>query len=128
MHDTYRYVSTCVESTKVTKTRRLFRGKAGKSFWRGRLSTVDLLVLTSLDQILILLEILFTFFYKTSYPTEEINCTQPAPSVSIPLVQIHLHVIQLWHHFLFSKTHRFNYKSGSDIGRVNETQFCGKLR
>ncbi len=38
----------------------------------GRLSTVDRLVLTSFDQ-LIFIEI--TIFFKTSYLTEEVNCT-----------------------------------------------------
>ncbi len=37
---------------------------AEKSYWRGRLSTLDLLVLTSLDQIVYILEILFSFFIK----------------------------------------------------------------
>jgi hypothetical protein len=23
-------------------------------------------------------------FYKTSYPNEEVNCTEPSPSVSVP--------------------------------------------
>ncbi len=38
--------------------------KAGKAYWRGRLSTVDLLVLTSLDQLLFILKILFTYVTK----------------------------------------------------------------
>ncbi len=33
-------------------------------YWRGRLSTVDLLVLTSLDQLIFILKILFTFITK----------------------------------------------------------------
>jgi hypothetical protein len=37
---------------------------AGKSYWRGRLSTVDLLVLTSLYQLLFISKILFTFLKK----------------------------------------------------------------
>jgi len=37
---------------------------AGKSYWRGRLSTVDLLVLTSLDQLLFILKILLNSFTK----------------------------------------------------------------
>jgi hypothetical protein len=37
---------------------------AGNPYWRGGLSTVDLLVLTSLDQLLFLLKILFTLFTK----------------------------------------------------------------
>jgi hypothetical protein len=30
------------------------------------------------------LKILFFLFYKTSYYNEEVNCTEPFPSVSIP--------------------------------------------
>ena len=36
----------------------------GKSYWRGRLSTVGLLVLTSLDEFLFVLKISFTFLAK----------------------------------------------------------------
>ncbi len=50
----------------------------------GRLSTVDLLVLTSLDQVLLILQT-FTFL-QTSY--EEVNCTEPSSSVSVPLFGI----------------------------------------
>ncbi len=38
--------------------------QALKSYWRGRLDTVDLLVLTSLKQVLFILKILFTLFKK----------------------------------------------------------------
>jgi len=38
--------------------------KAGKSHWRRRISTVDLLVLTSLNQLLFIMQILFTFLLK----------------------------------------------------------------
>jgi hypothetical protein len=31
-----------------------------------------------------MLNILFKFFYQTSYFNEEVNCTDPSPSVSIP--------------------------------------------
>jgi hypothetical protein len=41
---------------------------------------VDLLVLTSLDYQLFMV---FTFFYKTSYLSEEVNRTEPSPSVTI---------------------------------------------
>ncbi len=41
--------------------------KSGKSYCRGRVSTVDLLILTGLGQLLFKLKILFTFYYKTSY-------------------------------------------------------------
>ncbi len=33
-------------------------------YWKGRLSTIDLLVLTSFDQLLVLLKILFTYLTK----------------------------------------------------------------
>jgi hypothetical protein len=31
----------------------------------------------------LILKIIFTF-YKTSYLNEEVNCTEPSPSVSVP--------------------------------------------
>ncbi len=36
----------------------------GNPKWRGRLSTLDLLVLTTLDEVLLILQTLFTFFTK----------------------------------------------------------------
>jgi hypothetical protein len=48
----------------------------------GRLSTVDPLLLTSSDQLLFSLKIVFTFFAK-SYFNEEVNCTESSPSVSV---------------------------------------------
>jgi hypothetical protein len=41
---------------------------AGKPHLRGRLSTVDPLVLTSLDQLLLILKIRFTFFLQNKIP------------------------------------------------------------
>ncbi len=38
--------------------------RPGKSYRKGRLSTVDLLVLVSLNQLLSILKVLFTFFTK----------------------------------------------------------------
>jgi hypothetical protein len=60
--------------------RHLWPSKAGarNTNWRGRLSTVDLLVLTSLDQLLLILQTFF-LFYKTSYLIEEVNHTEPSP-------------------------------------------------
>jgi hypothetical protein len=49
----------------------------------GRLSTIHLLAQTSLDQLRLILKTFFTF-YKTSYLNEEVNRTEPSPSVSIP--------------------------------------------
>jgi hypothetical protein len=48
--------------------------KSGKSYGRGRLSTVDL---HGLDQLLCKLKIVFAYF-KTSYLNEEVNCTEPS--------------------------------------------------
>jgi len=42
---------------------------AGNPYRRGRLSTVDLLTLTGLDQ----LQTLFPLFYKRSHPNEEVK-------------------------------------------------------
>ena len=53
----------------------------GIPYWKGRLNTPDLLVLTGLkDQPILIFQTLFTFYY----PHEEVNCTGPFPSVSIP--------------------------------------------
>jgi len=55
----------------------------GNPCWRGRLSTADLLVPTSLDQLLSKLKITYLRF-KSSYLNEEVNCTDPSLAVSIP--------------------------------------------
>ena len=46
---------------------------------KGRLSTMDLRVLTSIYKLLLILQTLFTFFYKTSYLNEEVNRNEPFP-------------------------------------------------
>ncbi len=50
----------------------------GEAYGRERLSTVDLLVLTCLVQLLSIL------FYKISYLNGEVNCTETFPFVSVP--------------------------------------------
>ncbi len=50
--------------------------------WRGWSSTIELLVLTSLDQPLWLLKTLL--LYETVYPNEEVNRTESSPSVCVP--------------------------------------------
>ncbi len=47
------------------------------------LSTVDLLVLTSSDQVLLILNIYFTSFAQTSYLYEEVNCSEPSLSAMV---------------------------------------------
>jgi hypothetical protein len=44
-------------------------------------------VLTSLDQMLFLSKIFFSFFYKTSKLIDEVNCTEPSAFVSVPCAQ-----------------------------------------
>jgi hypothetical protein len=48
-----------------------------------RLSTVDLLVPTSLDQLLFISQTLL-LFYKTSYLNEEVNRTEPTTLARLP--------------------------------------------
>ncbi len=50
--------------------------------WRGRITTVDLLVLTCLYQQLLILPTFFTF-YKTKLLNEEVNLTEASPSVCV---------------------------------------------
>jgi hypothetical protein len=57
-------------------------------YWKGRIGTVDLLILTCSDQLLHLLKIHSFFFYKTSYINEEVNCTQPSPSVRVSAASV----------------------------------------
>jgi hypothetical protein len=45
---------------------------------------LDLLVLTSLDLLVFILK-LFTYFCYTTYFNEEVNRTEPTPSVRVPL-------------------------------------------
>ncbi len=62
----------------------------GNSYRRGSLSTVDLLVLNSLDQLLVKMQILLTFSTKTSYLDEEVNCTEPSPFSKASRVLSHM--------------------------------------
>ena len=62
-------------------------GKTSKTrevLLRGRLSTFDLLVLTSLYQLVFILKILFSFFTKQSTLMRKSTSTKPSPSVSFP--------------------------------------------
>ncbi len=56
---------------------------SGNPYWRGRISTIDLLVLTSSDQLLFILKLYF-LSYKTSYLNKEVNCIVPSLSVRVP--------------------------------------------
>jgi hypothetical protein len=54
----------------------------------GRLSTVDLIVLTSLDQLLFILKLYFSIFAKKTYLNEEVNRTEPSNLVRVPCFQL----------------------------------------
>ncbi len=59
--------------------------KPGKSYWRGRLRTVDLLVLTSLDQLLFILKILFTFLTKQAISMRRLTVLSRPPQLVFPV-------------------------------------------
>jgi hypothetical protein len=61
-------------------------------YWSGRLSTVDLLVLTSLVY-LIISYFIINLCYNTSYPNEEVNCTEPFLSVSVPWLGLNINCL-----------------------------------
>jgi hypothetical protein len=61
--------------------------QAVKSCWRERLCLVDLHVQTSS---LLQLSLLTIIFLQTSYLNEEVNCTEPYPSVRLPLIWVYL--------------------------------------
>ncbi len=56
---------------------------AGNPYRRGRLSTFNLLILASVDQLLMKLQTLFTFC-KKSCLNEVVNGTEPSPSLVFP--------------------------------------------
>ncbi len=62
---------------------------AWNPYWTGRL-----LELTSLDQLLLKIQALFTF-YKTSYLNEEVNGTEPFPSFSVPWFEWRRHSLTM---------------------------------
>ncbi len=56
----------------------------GKPYKRGWPSTVNLLVLTSSDQLFVSNENIIYYSCKTNYLNEEFKCTEPSHSVSLP--------------------------------------------
>ncbi len=55
----------------------------GNHYWKGRISTFDLLVRCNSYQLLLMLIFKF-FFSQKCYFNEEANCTEPSPSVRLP--------------------------------------------
>ncbi len=86
---------------------------------KGSISTVDLLVLTSLDKLLFKLKLIFPFF-KTTYLNEEVNFTESSTPVRAPWLQPDMtSVIR----FFFQKLYNFyyNFISGD---RCQKSQSC----
>ncbi len=71
---------------------------SGNPNQRGWLSTVSLLELTSLYQLLLILQTLCTFLYKASYPNKEVNCTEPSALVTAPRMLTLLLALSLGEH------------------------------
>jgi hypothetical protein len=63
---------------------------SGNPYWRGRLSTFDHLILTGLDQLLLILHTLFTFLQKQATLNEEVNLTEPPPQLELPTLVLAL--------------------------------------
>jgi hypothetical protein len=88
---------------------------AGNPYWKGRLSTVDLLVLTSLDQLLLILPILFSFF------TNKATLMRRSTVLSLPLRLVFPVCLDgadepsiclscLWKKYILNKTLHLNLK------------------
>ncbi len=75
------YVYTVI--SMVLRTILVLKYGPGNPYGRGRLSTVDLLLLTGLDRLLFLVKMVY-LHYKTSYFNEEVTCTEPSSLVSVP--------------------------------------------
>jgi hypothetical protein len=72
-----------------THSRHFSYVRPGNANSRDRMSTVGLLVITSLDQLLLTLTNLF-YFLRNKILNEEVNCTKPSPSVRRPWSGDHL--------------------------------------
>ncbi len=66
-------------------------GKSGQGILTGRISTINLLVLTSSNYLLLIVKMHIFLFLQTSYLNKEVNCTEPSsPLVSCPWSGIQL--------------------------------------
>jgi hypothetical protein len=74
----------------------------GNSYSRGRISTIDLLVLNKSELILVL-KMYFFPFYKTSYLNKEVNRTEPFPILRVPWCRLPNNYNILKHELLSSK-------------------------
>ncbi len=96
VHFCYLKLNTCadvvnkwilVTSHVVRMARKQLNVLSGNPYWRGRLNTVDLLVLTSLDQLIFIWKILFIFSTKLATLVRRLT------ALSLPFQQGFLYVI-----------------------------------
>jgi hypothetical protein len=86
----------------------------GNPYWRDRISTADLLLLTSLDQLIFKMNEYFPLL-QIRYLNEEVNCTEPSRSYDVPFqlkVYCSLQVLQSSKLFLYLD---FSIKLVNDI-------------
>ncbi len=83
------------------------------------LSTADLLVLTGLDKLLLIQQTLFTFFNETSYLSEEVNRTEPSPSVSVPWFMLHHNHLHFWSTLVSNIPYFIEYNVHTSIARTS---------
>ncbi len=57
-------------------------------FWRGRICTINLLVLTSSDHLLLILKRYTSLFSLISFLNEEVNCTKPFLLARVPWTKV----------------------------------------
>ncbi len=87
--------------------------RAEKSYWRGRLSTVDLLVLTSLEKLHFKLKIVFTLF------TKQATLIRRPTVPSLPFQQVFPGKSEMkWKQKIFTFTMDKLYLTGWALGRV----------
>ncbi len=100
INNVFSLLQVCLNSTKVPSdlSNKTFFASNKDCYMvsKGIRSTIYLLVQTSLDQLLFILKILFIFLKK--YLNEEVNCTNPSPSVSIPWLSWRVFKCQLLLH------------------------------
>jgi hypothetical protein len=80
----------CIFTAHVKRKRPNFKVKKylsldpGNPYLKERISTIDLLVLTGSDQLLLILKNIIFLLCKTSYLNEKENFREPSTSVMVP--------------------------------------------
>jgi hypothetical protein len=91
------YANVCLHFSKRAVPLQPSLNHATLTGW-GKLNTTNLLTLTRLDKLLSILQT-FLLFSKTKYLNEEVNRTEPSPSVCVPWLKLSNLHIRWWHSF-----------------------------